>query len=410
MSNINSLKEIYQEHLKEESYQKYHQIIFKVDLNSENNPIQDENIIIQNLKTLQIIDWMPFLNKIGLVVEDYYVRFMINSLGQYFIKLSIVYPSIGTILEYKNSLCLLPGCPEKIFNYWSCFCEYHGSTPDIINNTNLVNQYFENRSEELKKLHQSYQKQENLVHYLKTQFDTPTFELTSLHLDPNISCHLSIIYNESNLTDIDIEDDIELDQYMLNSTIHDDDDIINHSTLEDILQLFEKDPSDINLEQLDESKEESKEEPRDELEQLDESKEESKEEPRDELEQLDESKEEPRDELEQLEEFKKEPRDELEQLEEFKKEPRDELEQLEENLNVDLEDLDECDSKDNEGISEDELDEYLKPSNNNEGGSSDFFDSESEMSDDDDYDISRKELEEMIEELAQHHLKNMNKK
>ena len=397
MSNINSLKEIYQEHLKEESYQKYHQIIFKVDLNSENNPIQDENIIIQNLKTLQIIDWMPFLNKIGLVVEDYYVRFMINSLGQYFIKLSIVYPSIGTILEYKNSLCLLPGCPEKIFNYWSCFCEYHGSTPDIINNTNLVNQYFENRSEELKKLHQSYQKQENLVHYLKTQFDTPTFELTSLHLDPNISCHLSIIYNESNLTDIDLEDDIELDQYMLNSTIHDDDDIINHSTLEDILQLFEKDPSDINLEQL----EEFKKEPRDELEQLDESKEESKEEPRDELEQLDESKE----------ESKEEPRDELEQLEESKEEPRDELEQLEENLNVDLEDLDECDSKDNEGISEDELDEYLKPSNDNEGGSSDFFDSESEMSDDDDdYDISRKELEEMIEELAQHHLKNMNKK
>uniref|UniRef100_A0A6C0E6E9 Uncharacterized protein n=1 Tax=viral metagenome TaxID=1070528 RepID=A0A6C0E6E9_9ZZZZ len=416
---MNSLKEIYQEHIKEERYQKYHQIIFKVDLGANTHSILDENVIVENLKILQIIDWMPFLNKIGLVVEDYYVRFMINSCGQYFIKLSIVYPSISTILEYKNSLCILPECNQKIFNYWSCFCQYHSSKSELINDTTLINQYFEKRSEELKNLHDSYQKQENLVHYLKTQFNEPTFEIKNTHIDPNISCHLTIVYDTSNLTDIDLEDDLELDQYIFDSTINNDDDLINHSTLEDILELFdthldnESPPFDNTQNNLDECENE----PMDLLDTKDDNLvvQEGKLETKDEIDTKDDNL--------VVQEGKLETKDEIDTDNLVVQE--EELETKENNLVVQEEELEtkeepneysdeSSDESDNEFGNE--LDNYLDPSDplepleNDEmcESSPDLFGTDSELSENEDmHDISKEELEEMIAELAKYHLRNM---
>ena len=232
---MNSLEKVYNQQQEEETYQKFHQVVFKLDVMLNGSKVLDDDQLVNYLKTLQIMDWNPFLNKIGLIVENYDVGFMTNPAGRYFVKLSIVYPSINTILEFKNSQCLHPECNSKILNYWCCFCEGHNSDQALTEDAKLVSEYFDHRSEELKHLYESYQKQEDLVHYLKTQITTPQLNLKSPHLGDNVECELNIVYNTGHLVDIEFEDDDELDRYLFGFVSENDSGDDSDTELQDIL-------------------------------------------------------------------------------------------------------------------------------------------------------------------------------
>ena len=102
------------------------------------------------------------------------------------IKFDIYYPSIGSILKYKNSHCIYHECNKIILNYSDYFCPIH-LTDEIINNFEVVNSCFYQKNKELEELYNNYNEQSDLLNCLKNKPDYNLFKITNYKPEENNS-------------------------------------------------------------------------------------------------------------------------------------------------------------------------------------------------------------------------------
>jgi hypothetical protein len=130
---------------------------------------------------------------------------LVNPAGEYFIKFELLFPQLSSLLEYKNSTCICPGCEETILSYTDFLCNNHLNS-DIINNFDLINNYFYIRSRELEEIYNSYKNQTNINNYLtekESQHNEGMFALNELNLK-EITCYLKLTTEIDNLIEIDL--------------------------------------------------------------------------------------------------------------------------------------------------------------------------------------------------------------
>ena len=166
----NKLLNAYEKYCKDEENNRIREVIFKIIIKSNDNKIIDNNCESYQdyLKTLELFDFYLFFKELNIVIENYSIEFLINNKDDFYIKLDIYYPSLGSILKYINSQCIFPECNEKILNYSDNFCPNH-LTDEIISNFELVNNCFNNKNKELKELYNNYKEQADLYNCLKNK-------------------------------------------------------------------------------------------------------------------------------------------------------------------------------------------------------------------------------------------------
>ena len=191
------------------NFSKISSIFFKIDIKDKNNEKEKEKEIQTEkekyLENLKVEDLTLFLVNLGFYIQSYDINFLVNNNNDYFIKFEILIPSLNDLLNNKNHQCIFPNCNEIILNYRTNFCTEHLESPDI-NNIELINQYFELHSKELKQIFKDYKNQKNLSTFLKTKYN---------NIEPIVITYPSnnipdVIYSFELTTDINKLIEIEL--------------------------------------------------------------------------------------------------------------------------------------------------------------------------------------------------------
>ncbi len=225
ITNPKKLLENYQDYCNNVEKNRIHIVYFKVLLkhnkkktdtkNTDTDGVNDNSnynlrVITSDdyekvLDIMQTYDFYKFFENNLIIVESYNIEFLVNPTGEYFIKLEILFPQLGSLLEYKNSTCICPGCEETILSYTDFLCNNHLNS-DIINNFDLINNYFYIRSRELEEIYNSYKNQTNINNYLmekESQNNEGMFALNQLNLK-EITCYLKLTTEIDNLIEIDL--------------------------------------------------------------------------------------------------------------------------------------------------------------------------------------------------------------
>jgi hypothetical protein len=292
ITNPKKLLENYQDYCKNVEKNRIHIVYFKVLLkhNKKNTDTKGENdnsysnsnlrVITSDdyekvLDIMQTYDFYKFFEHNLIIVESYNIEFLVNPSGEYFIKLELLFPQLGSLLEYKNSTCICPGCDETILSYTDFLCNNHLNS-DIINNFDLINNYFYIRSRELEEIYNSYKNQSNINNYLmekESQNNESIFALNQLNLK-EITCYLKLTTEIDDLIEIDLTsminnldcmimneyccfDDIDIDEnidYFIN---YEGDDIIHNDSLKIDKKEENKNEEDKNEEDKNEDEDES---------------------------------------------------------------------------------------------------------------------------------------------------------
>ena len=230
--NPNQLLKTYTDYCKNVDKNRLHTAYFKVILKVDGDKCVSDAKVFTNddyekvLDILQTVNFYNFFQKNTIIVENYNIDFFVNSKGDYFIKLELLYPQLGALLEYKNSQCIYPECNDTIINYADFFCNNHLKS-EIIDNFDEVNKYFLIRAKELEEMYCSYKNQFELYNYLKekgtgkgTGDGNGLFLLEADELD-NVKCYLELIDNSSaeGLVEIELNSMINnLDCMILNDS------------------------------------------------------------------------------------------------------------------------------------------------------------------------------------------------
>jgi hypothetical protein len=189
-----------------QNFNRLSEIYFKIKIiENTNNDTKKENNDIENyLELLKKEDLTDFLISLGIFTQSYDINFLVNSNNEYFIKFEILTPSLNDLLNNKNHQCIFPDCYEIIINYRNNFCTEHLEHPNI-NNYEIMNQYFDIHSQELKKIFTDYKNQKNLSNFIKSNNN---------NIEPIIISYKSslkdIIYNFELTTDINKLIEIQL--------------------------------------------------------------------------------------------------------------------------------------------------------------------------------------------------------
>ena len=194
--NPNQLLKTYSDYCKNVDKNRLHTVYFKIVLKTDECKVFTNEDYEKVLDVLQTVNFYNFFEKNLIIVETYSIDFLVNPQGEYFIKLELLYPQLGALLEYKNSQCIYPECNDTIINYVDFFCNNHLKS-EIIDNFEEVNKYFFIRSKELEEMYNSYKNQMELYNHLKekeTCYDENLFLLESSELD-NIKCYMELIDN-----------------------------------------------------------------------------------------------------------------------------------------------------------------------------------------------------------------------
>ena len=197
-----------------QSLTRINEIYFKIKLNLEDVDIDMDYL----LDLIQKEDWEPFLINLGIFIQSYNLVFLVNNSNEYFIKFQILVPSLQTLLTNKNHQCIFPDCNEIILNYKTSFCTEHLENQEI-NNVQLMTQYFDQHSQQLKDIYKHYKDQYNLYKFLTTNLkkNKKMFDININLENKNIKCHLELINDTSKLIEIELTNKInELDCLILN--------------------------------------------------------------------------------------------------------------------------------------------------------------------------------------------------
>ncbi len=255
-SNINPKKllENYKDYCSNVNKNRIHIVYFKVLLKHNKKESDSDIIEISSddyekvLDIIQTYDFYKFFENNLIIVENYNIEFLVNPKGEYFIKLELLFPELGSLLEYKNSTCICTGCNEPILSYTDFLCNNHLNS-DIIDNFDQINTYFYIRSKELEEIYNSYKKQTDINNYLiekETQNDCGMFALNELRLN-GVTCYLKLSKEIDDLIEIDLTSMINnLDCMIMNEHFcFDDNSIISDNMNEDIDEYIDEDLGDI---------------------------------------------------------------------------------------------------------------------------------------------------------------------
>ena len=215
-TNNNNLLKTYKKYCKDEENNKIREVFFKIIIKSNKNNQVIENDVEnyqEYLERLELFDFNSFFNNLDIVIETYSINFLIDNNGNFYIKFDIYYPSIGSILKYKNSHCIYHECENIILNYSDYFCPIH-LTDEIMNNFEVVNSCFYQKNKELEELYNNYNEQSDLLNCLKNKPNYNLFKITNNKLEDNdlnecIEYFFELIEETSKLIEIDLNNDID---------------------------------------------------------------------------------------------------------------------------------------------------------------------------------------------------------
>ena len=217
-SNNNLLK-TYKKYCKDEENNRIREVCFKIIIKSNDKIIENDVENYQEyLEKLELFDFNLFFDELDIVIETYSIIFLIDNDGNFYIKFDIYYPSLGSILKYKNSHCIYHKCDNIILNYSDYFCPTH-LTDEIINNFEIVNSCFYEKNKELEELYNNYNEQSDLVNCLKNKPNYNFFKITDNKLEQNnlninLNADVKIEYffelkeETAKLIEIDLNNDI----------------------------------------------------------------------------------------------------------------------------------------------------------------------------------------------------------
>ncbi len=237
------------------NFSKISSIFFKIEIKAKNNEKEKQNEIEKEkekyLENLKVEDLTLFLVNLGFYIQSYDINFLVNNNNDYFIKFEILIPSLNDLLNNKNHQCIFPNCNEIILNYRTNFCTEHLESPDI-NNIELINQYFELHSKELKQIFKDYKNQKNLSTFLKTKYNNiePILITYPSNNIPDIIYSFELTTDINKLIEIELSNEInELDCMIytnFSESDSDSDSNFNFDSDEDILNEKENEKENEN--------------------------------------------------------------------------------------------------------------------------------------------------------------------
>ena len=249
---MNKLIEVYNNYSKKPEINRFYEVCFKINF-FENNEKIDNNTYQDYLSEMTRYDFTVFFNQMNIVIENYAYDFLINADSEYFIKFKLYYPSIKSLLEYTNSLCIIDDCNEQILDYSNFVCPKH-LTQETLDNFDAINKSFYKRTADLDSLYENYKNQTDLITYLNKIVDQEKgyFVIKSYEIK-KCECRLEITQNTDNLIEIDLEKEISiLDCLILDESDNSDNSDNLSESNEEIINFLKHQ----NLEEIDDDDEE----------------------------------------------------------------------------------------------------------------------------------------------------------
>jgi hypothetical protein len=235
-----------------QSLTRINEIYFKIKINQSNESLDVDYL----LDLIQKENWEYFFINLGIFIQSYNLVFLVNNSNDYFVKFEILVPSLRTLLTNKNHQCIFPECNEIILNYKTNFCTEHLESPEI-NNVQLMTEYFDKHSQELKDIYKNYKEQYNLYNFFsnKLKNNKKSFDINLENKNIKCRCQLELINDTSKLIEIELTNNInELDCLILN------DDTYSEYEKPYDFQIDLEDLNKIQLEELEELENEENEE------------------------------------------------------------------------------------------------------------------------------------------------------
>jgi hypothetical protein len=263
------------------NFTRINEIYFKINQNNNNQNNDNQNLELLDIDILldliQKEDWQSFFISLGIFIQSYNLVFLVNNSDDYFVKFQILAPSLQTLLNNKNHQCIFPDCNEIILNYKTNFCPEHLESQDI-NNVQLMAQYFDEHSKQLKDIYKNYKEQYNLYNFLLNKLKKPNKNTLCINITigNNTKFQFELINDTSQLLEIELTNRLnELDCLILNDTYTEPEkpydfpiDIEDFTKIElDLMDDEEEDTEDTeNTEEKEEKKEEEETEEKDDTE------------------------------------------------------------------------------------------------------------------------------------------------